>query len=63
MTQMATLWPVQDDGAAEFAAQFYASLETHAPAGALAAAQRFMLAHEHYRLPYYWAAYQLAGSN
>lgn len=60
---VSTLWRVEDAAAADFAAHFYASLETHQPASALSVAQRSMLAHERYKVPYYWAAYQLAGSN
>jgi CHAT domain-containing protein len=60
---VATLWPVEDAGAAEFAGQFYRNLTGDAPGVALAQAQRAMLDHEHYRNPYYWAAYQVAGYN
>ncbi|HSM17676.1 MAG TPA: CHAT domain-containing protein [Gemmatimonadales bacterium] len=60
---IATLWPVEDAGAAAFAEQFYRNLTGTSPALALARAQRAMLAHERYGSPYYWATYQLAGYN
>ncbi|MCZ6756406.1 MAG: CHAT domain-containing protein [Gemmatimonadetes bacterium] len=58
---IATLWPVQDAGAAVFAEHFYDGLAGSAPARALAQAQRAMLADGRYGSPYYWASYQLAG--
>ncbi len=58
---IATLWRVEDAGAAEFAARFFEALEERSPTQALSVAQRAMLAHERYGSPYYWAAYQLAG--
>jgi CHAT domain-containing protein len=60
---IATLWPVEDAGAATFAGLFYGQLEGTPPAHALARAQRAMLTHERYGGPYYWATYQLAGYN
>jgi CHAT domain-containing protein/tetratricopeptide (TPR) repeat protein len=60
---VATLWPVEDAGAAEFAGQFYRHLTGDAPGVALAEAQRAMLVHERYGNPYFWAAYQVAGYN
>ena len=60
---IATLWPVEDAGAAAFAEQFYRNLTGRSPAQALARAQRAMLAHEKYSAAYYWATYQLAGYN
>jgi CHAT domain-containing protein len=59
---IATLWPVEDAGAAAFAERFYRALATNMPADALAAAQRALLAHPRFSSPYHWAAYQLAGS-
>ncbi|MFC1639665.1 CHAT domain-containing protein [Gemmatimonadota bacterium] len=59
---VATLWPIEDDGAAVFAEAFYAKLIDRGPAGALAAAQREMISHERYGAPFYWAGYQLAGA-
>jgi CHAT domain-containing protein/tetratricopeptide (TPR) repeat protein len=58
---VATLWRVEDDGAAAFAERFYRQLLTAPPAVALAAAQREMLADPRYRAPYHWAAYSLSG--
>jgi len=58
---IATLWRVEDDGAAEFAERFYRQLESAPPAVALATAQREMLADPRYRAPYHWAAYSLNG--
>ncbi|MEO6056690.1 MAG: CHAT domain-containing protein, partial [Gemmatimonadales bacterium] len=57
---VATLWRVDDDGAAALAERFYRYLET-GPASALALAQRELLADRRYRAPYYWAGYTLAG--
>jgi CHAT domain-containing protein/tetratricopeptide (TPR) repeat protein len=59
---VATLWPVEDEGAAEFARRFYAALSTFEPAEALARAQRDILAGGRWNHPYYWAGYRLAGS-
>jgi CHAT domain-containing protein len=59
---VATLWRIDDTGAADFASRFYASLRDGAAPEALANAQRAMLADPRYRSPYYWAAYQTSGS-
>jgi CHAT domain-containing protein len=59
---VATLWPVEDQGAAAFAASFYHHLNSEGPSGALASAQREMMSHPRYRSPYYWAAYQIVGA-
>ena len=58
---IATLWPVEDNGAAAFVDEFYQALGRSSPAAALAAAQRAMLSSERYSAPYHWAPYQLAG--
>ena len=58
---VATLWRVDDEGAAEFAKDFYRHLGTESAAGALAAAQRDLLSDSHYSSPYYWAGYVLSG--
>lgn len=58
---VATLWRIGDDGAAAFAAKFYANDGTVAPARALASAQRAMARDPRYLDPYYWAAYQVFG--
>ena len=60
---VATLWPVEDRASAELASGFYQALGEHDAAGALAGAQRALLAQESFRAPYYWAAYQVAGAN
>jgi CHAT domain-containing protein len=58
---IATLWRVEDDGAAVFAERFYRQLGSAPPGDALARAQRDMLEDRRYRAPYYWAAYSLSG--
>ena len=58
---IATLWRIEDAGAAAFAERFYRGLEHHAPVEALAAAQREMQRDSRYAHPYYWAAYVLSG--
>jgi CHAT domain-containing protein/tetratricopeptide (TPR) repeat protein len=58
---IATLWPVEDAGAAAFADVFYRQLDAVGPAEALARAQRALLADPRYGSPYHWAAFQLAG--
>ena len=58
---VATLWRIEDHGAAQFAAVFYGALRDQAPAAALASAQRTLLHSAKYAAPYYWAAYQIAG--
>jgi CHAT domain-containing protein len=59
---IATLWRIEDRGAAEFATAFYNALPASDPAEALAIAQRAMLSSERYSAPYYWAGYTLSGS-
>jgi CHAT domain-containing protein len=58
---IATLWRIEDAGAAVFAARFYQHLRNRAPADALAEAQRDMRNDPRYASPYYWAAYVLSG--
>jgi CHAT domain-containing protein len=59
---VATLWPINDRGAASFASTFYEALATLPPAHALATAQRALIANPAFAAPYYWAAYTLSGS-
>ena len=59
---VATLWRIDDAGAAAFAAHFYRYLGPAGVAEGLARAQRAMLADPRYRSPYYWAAYEATGS-
>ncbi len=59
---VATLWRIDDAGAAAFATRFYRSLGSDGVAAGLARAQRAMLADPRYKSPYYWAAYEATGS-
>jgi CHAT domain-containing protein/tetratricopeptide (TPR) repeat protein len=59
---IATLWRIDDRGAAEFASRFYRHLRNKAPPEALATAQREMRHARPFEAPYYWAAYQVSGS-
>jgi CHAT domain-containing protein len=59
---VATLWRVDDPGAAAFARAFYRAWNGGDPAEALAAAQRTMLREPGHQAPYYWAAYQVTGA-
>jgi CHAT domain-containing protein/tetratricopeptide (TPR) repeat protein len=58
---VATLWRVDDAGAARFAERFYRHLADMGPVEALAAAQRDVAADPQFRAPYYWAGYVLMG--
>lgn len=58
---VATLWRVDDAGAAHFAERFYAHLATMPPAEALATTQRDLMKEPRWAHPYYWAAYSLVG--
>ncbi|NUQ10948.1 MAG: CHAT domain-containing protein, partial [Gemmatimonadaceae bacterium] len=66
---IATLWRVEDEAAAAFAARFYAALAdgmrsraSYSLADAVAGAQRTLREDPRYRAPYFWAAYALNGS-
>jgi CHAT domain-containing protein len=58
---IATLWRVDDQGAAELAARFYDHFPGMPAAEALASAQREILGAARWRAPYYWAGYVLSG--
>src|SRR5262249_11569705 len=58
---VATLWRVEDRGAAELAGRFYRYLPDQSIAEALARVQRELLKDPRYRTPYYWAGYVLSG--
>jgi CHAT domain-containing protein len=58
---IATLWRIEDEGAAALAERFYANLKGMAAPEALAAAQRELLGSSPYQRPYYWAGYTLTG--
>jgi CHAT domain-containing protein len=64
---IATLWRIDDAGAADFARRFYAAwagqgdVEATGPTTALARAQRQMIADPRFASPHYWAAYQISG--
>ena len=58
---VATLWAVEDDGAAVFSGIFYHELRGTPPAEALALAQREMMSRPRYRAPFYWGSYEVAG--
>jgi CHAT domain-containing protein len=58
---IATLWRVEDRGAAALAIRFYRHYRTGAAAEALAQAQRELMSDPRYRSPFYWAGYVLSG--
>jgi CHAT domain-containing protein/Tfp pilus assembly protein PilF len=59
---VATLWRIEDAGAAAFADRFYVHLASVGPVEALARAQRDLLSGGRYRAPFYWAAYAMSGA-
>jgi CHAT domain-containing protein len=60
---IATLWRIDDPGAAAFAEKFYLGLrENRIPGEALAQAQRAMIEDPRHGSPFYWAAYRLTGT-
>jgi len=65
---IATLWRIEDEGAAAFAAAFYRELartgaeNRNEVTDGLAFAQREILRQPRYRSPFYWAGYLLSGS-
>lgn len=58
---IATLWQIEDEGAASFAGRFYTDLRTSSPADALARTQREMIRDSRFGAPYYWAPYVISG--
>lgn len=58
---IATLWRVEDRGAAVFASRFYAAHGSGPAPEALAAAQRAMISDPHWSAPYHWAGYRISG--
>jgi CHAT domain-containing protein/tetratricopeptide (TPR) repeat protein len=58
---IATLWQIEDEGAASFAGRFYTDLRTSSPADALARTQREMIRDSRFSAPYYWAPYVISG--
>ena len=59
---VATLWRLDDPGAARFAERFYLELERHPPVEALSRTQQAMITDGRYASPFYWAPYQITGS-
>jgi CHAT domain-containing protein len=58
---IATLWKIEDDGAASFAGRFYGHLREFSPSDALARTQREMIRDPRFSAPYYWASYAISG--
>ncbi len=58
---VATLWRIDDRGAAVFAGRFYTELAGRPAAEALAMAQRAMIRDPVYSSPRYWAGYTISG--
>jgi len=60
---VATLWRIEDEGAAVFAESFYSLLRSSGPVGALAGAQRATMMDARYGSPHHWAGYRVAGAS
>jgi CHAT domain-containing protein len=58
---IASLWRIDDEGAAEFARRFYDALRTLPAPEAIARAQVEMLSAGQWRSPYFWAAFEVVG--
>jgi tetratricopeptide (TPR) repeat protein len=58
---IATLWQIQDEGAASFAGRFYGHLRNSSSGAALAQTQRDMIHESRFSAPYYWASYVISG--
>ncbi len=59
---IATLWRIEDEGAARFAEAFYRRLAELGTTAGLAAAQRELIKSAEFARPFYWAPYRLTGS-
>jgi CHAT domain-containing protein len=59
---VATLWRIEDEGAAWFAERFYRHLRDHGPPEALALAQRDALRHDRFGAPHHWAGFTVSGT-
>jgi CHAT domain-containing protein len=59
---VATLWRIEDEGAAVFAEFFYSLLHSMGPVEALAGAQRATMMDARYGSPHHWAGYRVAGA-
>jgi CHAT domain-containing protein/Tfp pilus assembly protein PilF len=60
---IATLWRIDDPGAAAFAERFYQELDRRRdPVEALAFTQRAMIQDSRYGSPFFWGAYRLTGT-
>jgi CHAT domain-containing protein len=58
---IATLWRIDDEGAAELSRRFYRALGSVDPREALARSQREMAVDPRWGSPFYWAAFELIG--
>jgi CHAT domain-containing protein/Tfp pilus assembly protein PilF len=58
---VATLWRIDDEGAAQFAERFYGHLRSMTAVEALAATQRDLARDVRWGHPYYWAGYTISG--
>jgi CHAT domain-containing protein len=58
---VATLWRIEDEGAAAFAEHFYRGLRRGSAPDALTRAQRALRGDARYSAPYYWAGYRISG--
>jgi CHAT domain-containing protein len=58
---VATLWRIDDEGAAVFAERFYRAFQSKDAVDAVASAQRALIADPWWGHPYYWAGYTMAG--
>lgn len=58
---VATLWSIDDEGAAVFAERFYRALRSRSPVEALAQAQRETARDPRWGSTHYWAGYEIAG--